>query len=98
MRLAKRLTSGSARTVVFAVLAAVVLVAAMIRRAMRDGLTDLGLIVALAVAALVAVVMVAPRYFTEDGDRPPWERKRPSKNDTPSPSPDNERHDGPPAA
>ena len=44
------------------------------------------------------IAMVAPGYFTEDGDRPPWERKRPPRSHTTNASPDNERNGKPPVA
>ena len=57
------------------IVAALSIGGAMVVRLLRDGASDAGFVVLIAVAGVVAMAIVAPGMFTAGGDRPPWERR-----------------------
>ena len=48
-------------------------------RMLRKGASDFGYVFFMSLAGVVAIALVAPRFFSEGRDRPPWERSRPQR-------------------
>ncbi len=83
--------SGSARQFYIWIVVAASLFVAAANRFYRDGASDLGFIVAMSVAVVIALAIVAPRRFTSiRGGAPDWEDENPYK-----PSPDDDESDSP---
>jgi ethanolamine transporter EutH len=73
---------GEIKKVAAAVVAALALGGTFAYRALRDGASDFSYIFFMSLAGVVAIAIVAPRFFTKGGDRPPWERTRPAKDES----------------
>ena len=73
---------GAINKVAAALVAAIALGGTFAYRALRDGASDFSYVFFISLAGVVAIALVAPKFFTEGEDRPPWERKRPPKRDS----------------
>lgn len=72
----RRRVQGSVRGLVFFLIAAISIGGGMAMYMLRKGAGNLGYILAMSLAAVVAMLVVAPGRFTEGGDKAPWERPR----------------------